>query len=227
MNKSNPGHGGLSALPWPRWIVLPIFAVIAALAVHQTYAWWTLADHGPAALEKTLKEEALLVSSLLRGGERVRTAQTVMEATYTALFVAPGLQALMDRKPPPTENLRTVVETPAQAVKPVLQSIAASVQLIGLRLGMVAATLPIFLFAGVAAAVDGVLIRHRRRLAVEPSRGFVYHRAKAVHRFLAGALLFLYLAPWFPTDPRWILPPFALGLSATLWIGVAYFKKYL
>ncbi len=108
-----------------------------------------------------------------------------------------------------------------------LTNLLLSVQLIGLRLGVLLVSLPLFLVAAVGGAVDGATAWYLRRTRVDRESGFIYHRAKFALWIAIFVLCAVYLAPPSRLDPKSVIPPFVAIFAITVRISVAYFKKYL
>jgi integrating conjugative element membrane protein (TIGR03747 family) len=102
-----------------------------------------------------------------------------------------------------------------------------SVQLLGLRLGVLVVSLPLFAVAGLGGFLDGLINWYLRRTGGGRESGFIYQRAKFA---LWGAVFLLwacYLVLPVALDPRWLIPPFVVLFGLGVRVATAWFKKYL
>lgn len=97
----------------------------------------------------------------------------------------------------------------------------------GLRLLVLAMTLPLFALAALTGLVDGLVRRDLRRFCAGRESGFLYHRARVTIWPLAVLPWMTYLALPISIQPLWVLLPAAgiLGVAIDMTVGV--FKKHL
>lgn len=116
---------------------------------------------------------------------------------------------------------------PTLGTQDLFESFYWSIQLIGLRLGVLLVSLPLFLMAAIGGAIDGGAAWYLRRTSVGRESGFIYHRAKFALWFAMFSLWALYLVPPVALDPRHVIPPFVAIFALTVRFSVSWFKKYI
>lgn len=97
----------------------------------------------------------------------------------------------------------------------------------GLRLLVLAMTLPLFALAALTGLVDGLVRRDLRRFSAGRESGFLYHRARATILPLTVLPWVTYLALPFSVHPAVILFPTAVLLLVVVNLTATNFKKYL
>jgi integrating conjugative element membrane protein (TIGR03747 family) len=108
-----------------------------------------------------------------------------------------------------------------------MESVYWSVQLIGLRLGMLITNLPFVLLMALAGTVDGLASRYVRTTSAGRESGFIYHRAKLTLWLLSLGLVAVYLMPPVTMDPRYVFPAFTVLVFIAVRVAAAWFKKYV
>jgi hypothetical protein len=204
--------------------------ILLTLAVHFIYAvWpWPEAPRGSGPLREAVIAERARVEELA-GGPSIELIGTVIEWAYRITFEWTGLDGFMHSAAEPSteNNADEISKRMAIGLRDLTETFYWSVQLIGLRLGVLLVSLPLFLVAAVGGAVDGAAAWYLRRTRVDRESGFIYHRAKFALWIAIFALCAVYLAPPIPLDPKSVIPPFVAIFAITVRISVAYFKKYL
>ena len=208
------------------------FAILTALAlvVDMLYVFWPYPNgpRGVAPLKATVTREAALIQSLCDDRSMV-VVSSLVAASYEIAFVWTGLDEMMTRFADPTplpesdEGMRRLF----LAHWEFLETVAYSLQLFSMRLGVLVLALPLFALAGLGAAADGLVTWYRRRTSADRESGFIYHRAK---RSLALAVLVAwaaYLIPPVYLDPRWAMAPFVFAVGLLTRFVIAYFKKHI
>lgn len=102
-----------------------------------------------------------------------------------------------------------------------------TVQVFAVRLIVILFSLPIFLAFGLVALTDGLLQRDLRRFGGGRESGYIWHHAM---RFLKPSIIapvIIYLGLPISIHPNLVVLPFAVIFSISVWIGAAWFKKYL
>lgn len=201
--------------------------VVLTFAIQLTYAlWpWQATQGGTDPLRDIALAERSRVEQL-GGGASVAVIGAAIDWTYRFTFQWTGLASA--REPASDDAPQTAIgQRLVQASTRFIDAFYWSVQLIGLRIGVLLASLPLFLVVGLAGAVDGAAAWYTRRTAGGRESGFIYHRAK----FALWAALFVlwavYLLPPTVLDPKIIIPPFIVFFGVTVRTAVSWFKKYV
>ena len=100
-------------------------------------------------------------------------------------------------------------------------------QIFAVRVIIILFSLPIFLFFGLAAFIDGLVERDLRKWGGGREHSLLYHQVKP---WITPAFILpivIYLALPISLHPNYILLPFALVFSTALWMTAALFKKHL
>jgi integrating conjugative element membrane protein (TIGR03747 family) len=100
-------------------------------------------------------------------------------------------------------------------------------QVFAVRLVVILFSMPIFLAFGVVALTDGLLQRDLRRFGGGRESGYIWHHAMKAVKPTVILPIVIYLGLPFSIHPNLIVLPFAVLFSISLWIGAAWFKKYL
>ncbi|GAB4360751.1 MAG: hypothetical protein Kow006_30890 [Gammaproteobacteria bacterium] len=215
---------------WWRLPLLTGLLMVLTLVVHLVYvAWpWPEAPRGTAPLQAAVAAEWSTVSDLAEG-HAVEVIGSVASGTYQVLFVWTGLDYLVRRAadPTPMEGANEAGRRFVLGTWIFFETAYYSVQLLGLRLGVLAVSLPLFAVAGLGGFLDGLIGWYLRRTGGGRESGFIYHRAKFA---LWGAVFLLwacYLVPPVALDPRWLIPPFVVLFGLGVRVATAWFKKYL
>jgi integrating conjugative element membrane protein (TIGR03747 family) len=108
-----------------------------------------------------------------------------------------------------------------------LMAAVCATQVYAIRLGVMVCALPVFLLAGLVAAVDGFGQRDLRRFGGGRERGHVYHLARNFV-FPAFTLPWVLYLDWPDTvHPAWFVLPFAALFGWLVSTMTGSFKKYL
>jgi integrating conjugative element membrane protein (TIGR03747 family) len=214
-------HSGIKALAIGLGLI-----VFSTLAVHFIYAAWPWPDapRGSAPLKETVVTERARVERLADSTSIEAIGSTIMW-TYRIAFEWTGLDSLMQSSMKPSAD--EVARRITIGTQDLIEIFYWSVQLIGLRLGVLIASMPLFLFASIGGAIDGSAAWYLRRTSVGRESGFIYHRAKFGLWFAIFSLLGLYLIPPVALDPLIVIPPFIAISALTLRLSVSWFKKYV
>ncbi|HHK41552.1 MAG TPA: DUF4400 domain-containing protein [Planctomycetaceae bacterium] len=208
-----------------------VLVVLVTFAVHFLYMGFPINGQsplGPEALQRTLTTEWKQVSALAQDTRTGALIQSVARGTYRILYQLPGLEALVRMaNTPKTATVDDSVRSAVRATWFFFEGFYWSVQLLGLRLGVLAVSAPLFLAAATVAVLDGLTARHIRKISGGRESGFVYHRAKLLAWGSILGLWLIYLVPPFPLDPVTVLPPFVLLFALALRVSSAWFKKHL
>ncbi|MCU7804159.1 MAG: TIGR03747 family integrating conjugative element membrane protein [Candidatus Thiodiazotropha sp. (ex Lucinoma borealis)] len=100
-------------------------------------------------------------------------------------------------------------------------------QVFAVRVVVILFSLPIFGAFGVVALTDGLLQRDLRRFGGGRESGYIWHNAM---RLLKPAIILpvvIYLGLPISLHPNVVVLPFALLFAFAVWVGAAWFKKYL
>ena len=188
------------------WLVTCLATLAIGFVLAQiTYAYWpTATSRGAARLDAEVRREYVLAGAY--AGPAVRAA--VVRSGRLLVPAAPQKH---------TSDF-------ARELHVLHHALGAR---LALRLGVLAAILPLYLLLSVVALVDGCVARQVRRLAGRRESSFVYHRVKRLLLWLASALAALYLWPPWPVDPRPIFAVHAVLHAVLLRQSAATFKKYL
>jgi integrating conjugative element membrane protein (TIGR03747 family) len=218
-------HSGLKAMAIGFGLIL-----LSTLAVHFIYAvWpWPHAPRGAGPLRETITIERARVEDLANG-KSIEVIASTITWTYRIAFEWTGLDSFMKSatNPPTEESADEIARRMAFGTQNLTEIYYWSVQLIGLRLGVLLVSLPLFLVAAVAVAIDGGAAWYLRRTSVERESGFIYHRAKFGLWFAMFSLCGLYLIPPIALDPLMVIPPFVAIFALTVRFSVSWFKKYI
>ncbi|MEJ2406244.1 MAG: DUF4400 domain-containing protein [Candidatus Thiodiazotropha sp.] len=218
-------HSGLKALAIGLGLI-----VFFTLAVHFIYAvWpWPNAPRGSAPLMETVVTERALVERLADITSIERIGDTIAWA-YRITFEWTGLDGTFhsSTSPPTGKPADEIARRMAIGTQDLVDIFYWSVQLIGLRLGVLLVSLPLFLLAAIGGAIDGSASWYLRRTSVGRESGFIYHRAKFGLWIAIFSLWGLYLIPPVALDPRIIIPPFVAIFALTIRFSVSWFKKYI
>lgn len=102
-----------------------------------------------------------------------------------------------------------------------------TVQVFAVRLIVILFSLPIFLAFGLVALTDGLLQRDLRRFGGGRESGYIWHHAMRLLKPSIVAPVVIYLGLPISIHPNLVVLPFAVIFSISVWIGAAWFKKYL
>lgn len=206
-------------------------AVIAltTLVVDLLYVFWPYPGEprGVEALGSNLQREWQLLLSL--SDERFAPlAYRIHGALYEGAFVVTGIDPLVAGASDSTQGdgLNKLGQEFIKSTLEFWQTCAVGLQLFACRLAVLTMAVPLFLLAATGAVSDGLVTWYLRRTGGGRESAFIYHRAKRVVASSILGLLFVYLVPPVPIDPRWVIPPFVFAYAAGLRIAAAYFKKY-
>ncbi|MGQ0620622.1 MAG: DUF4400 domain-containing protein [Panacagrimonas sp.] len=219
----------LTGVLWSLKWALVVMAL--TLASHLTYCLWPYPQgyqRGTSALKQNLETEWSLLAEI--GGVRLpELAYGIYDTLYFVLFQTPGFDYMqrtaMSEAPlsGPDELMRGFV----LSTREFWDAAATGLQLFSARLGVLALFLPLLGLVALASFADGLVAWLQRRTSGGRESGFVYHRMKRLIAHSVLALAVVYLIPPVVTDPRWVLPPFALGFAIAVRYSTAYFKKYV
>ncbi|MEW8437624.1 MAG: TIGR03747 family integrating conjugative element membrane protein [Candidatus Thiodiazotropha taylori] len=102
-----------------------------------------------------------------------------------------------------------------------------TIQVFAVRLVVILFSLPIFIAFGLVALTDGLLQRDLRRFGGGRESGYIWHHAMRMLKPSIIAPVVIYLGLPISIHPNLVVLPFAVIFSISLWIGAAWFKKYL
>ena len=102
-----------------------------------------------------------------------------------------------------------------------------TVQVFAVRLVVILFSLPIYVAFGVVALTDGLLQRDLRRFGGGRESGYIWHHAVRALKPSIIAPVVIYLGLPISIHPNFVVLPFAVLFSISVWIGAAWFKKYL
>jgi integrating conjugative element membrane protein (TIGR03747 family) len=218
-------YSGLKALTLGLGLV-----VLSTLAVHFIYAvWpWPNSPRGGAPLREAVITERALVERIADVKSIELIGSTILW-TYRIAFEWTGLDSFMHSAMefPSEENTEDMARRMAIGTQDLIDVFYWSVQLIGLRLGVLFASLPLILVAAIGGAIDGSANWYLRRTSVGRESGFIYHRAKFGLWISIFSLWGLYLIPPIALDPRVVIPPFIVIFTLAMRFSVSWFKKYI
>lgn len=228
------GSGVSGALFAPlKWVfyalMLLLVLILAAWIVDWIFvfrAW----PEGLAQLKSILSEDLARTASL--GGwhnELTRFSVGTANFLYEGVFKLTGIHNMGSRfaESASLSIPDTVARNTYVANYAAIQVAMTGIQLFGVRLAVVLASLPLFGLAYAVAMADGLVQRAIRSLSGGHESSSIYHRAKYFQISLVSATAALCLLLPLSIDPRWILLP-SVTVSALLvrWQWV-YYKKYL
>ncbi len=205
--------------------------ILLTLLVHFAYVvWpWPLEARGIEPLRQTVLWERARVEELA-AAPSLRVIGEAISFTYRTTFEWTGLDyALATSTQPPQHeaNQNEAARRVSLGLRPLLETMYWSVQLLGLRMGVLLVSLPLFAVAALGGAADGVVGWYLRRTGGGRESGFLYHRAKLALWTTLFALWAVYLLPPVPVDPATIIPPFAVAVGLLTRVAIHWFKKYL
>ncbi|RMD65717.1 DUF4400 domain-containing protein [Candidatus Parcubacteria bacterium] len=218
---------------WGLWgMFLRFLAIIlVTFIIHMFYMGFPIDGKnslGPEALHRTLEQEWETVGALVQDDRTSRLIQDSVTWSYRLLYRLPGLEALVQMGSTPKDG--TANDSVRSAVGSLwffFEGFYWSVHLLGLRLGVLLVSAPLFIATGLVALLDGLISRHLRSIAGGRESGFIYHRAKLMIWGSILGLWLIYLVPPLPLNPVYILPPFLLLFAVAVRISAAWFKKHL
>lgn len=204
--------------------------ILLTLFLHFVYAIWPWPDapRGAAPLQHAVVAERARVEELA-SAPSIDVISAAIEWTYRVSFEWTGLDYLMRSAlgQAPQDGTDEIGRRVALGTWTFLEPLYWSVQLIGIRLGVLFASAPLFLVAAVGGAADGAAAWYLRRVGVGRESGFIYHRAKLTLWTALFALWAVYLLPPVALDPITVIPPFVALCGLTVRIAVSWFKKYI
>jgi len=218
-------RAGLLGLAIALALLLPL-----TLAAHLMYvAWpWAGGARSVESFRNNVQAEWAHVSGLAPG-RAGKVIEAVADGVYTATFDWTGLHYLVSTaaSDQPLSGSGEAMRRFVLGLWAVFGTAYWSIQLIGLRLGVLAVAAPLFVLAAVGAAADGLVNWYLRRSGGGRESGFLYHRAKFALWASLFALWLVYLLPPVPMDPLQVLPAFVVVFGLAVRIAASYFKKYL
>jgi integrating conjugative element membrane protein (TIGR03747 family) len=218
-------HSGFKALAIGLGLI-----IFSTLAVHFMYAvWpWPNAPRGFAPLKETVATERARVEQLANRSS-IELIGTTNTWTYRIVFEWTGLDSIKySVSRPPTENSTDeIARRMAVGTQDLIEILYWSVQLIGLRIGVLIACLPLIIVAAIGGAIDGSASWFLRRTSVGRESGFIYHRAKFGLWIAMFSLWGIYLIPPIALDPLIVIPPFIAIFALAIRFSVSWFKKYI
>lgn len=204
--------------------------ILLTLFLHFVYAIWPWPDapRGAVPLQQAVITERARVAELASASS-IDMISAAIEWTYRVTFEWTGMDHLMRSAlgQAPQDGTDEIGRRVALGTWTFLEPLYWSVQLIGLRLGVLFASAPLFLVAAVGGAADGAAAWYLRRVGVDRESGFIYHRAKLALWTALFALWAVYLLPPVALDPITVIPPFVALCGLTVRIAVSWFKKYI
>ena len=208
-----------------------LLIVLVTFGVHFLYMGCPIegnAPLGPEALHQTLEREWENVGQLVQDDRTSTLIQGSVAWTYRLLYKIPGIEALAAIGTTPKDGSSDdYVRSAVQSLWFFFEGFYWSVHILGLRIGVLLASIPLFLAAGLVAFLDGLVSRHLRTISGGRESGFIYHRAKLVIWGSIIELWLLYLVPPVPLNPAYVLPPFVLLFALSVRVSTAWFKKHL
>lgn len=166
---------------------------------------------------------------------------TLAEQSAALVYRYSGLEAVLGwLTAPPAVSSSSTLPFMA-ALEPLLQSLrfhaavfadffiaaATIAQVYGVRLAVVALSLPAFLLFALVALVDGLVQRDLRRFGGGIESAFIYHRLKPLLKPLLALPILIYLTSPVTLHPTAVFLPAALLFAVLLAKTVARFKKFL
>lgn len=204
--------------------------ILLTLFLHFVYAIWPWPDapRGAVPLQQAVIAERARVEELASASS-IDMISAAIEWTYRVSFEWTGMDYLMRSalEQSPQNETDEIGRRVTSGAWTILEPLYWSVQLIGLRLGVLFASAPLFLVAAVGGASDGAAAWYLRRVGVGRESGFIYHRAKLALWTALFALWAVYLLPPVALDPITVIPPFVALCGLTVRIAVSWFKKYI
>lgn len=100
------------------------------------------------------------------------------------------------------------------------------IQLFFVRLTIIGFSLPVFIVFIICSLVDGLMVRELRRFGGDRESAFVWHNAASWIKPLTITPFIFYLTSPWSIHPNWIVLPFVILLSISMWLVSSKFKKY-
>ncbi|MFO1432929.1 MAG: TIGR03747 family integrating conjugative element membrane protein [Candidatus Competibacteraceae bacterium] len=213
------------------WLLLSLCLAILLEGLGLWCGWFDV-THSQRRLDQELQYLAVGVTS--RWAPPARLAARWGQALYHGLFEVTHLvDALrwLDAPPPagaestPGVSLRAWLHTGLQPLKTYGRVAMTTVQIVGVRLAVLALSAPVFLLVGVTALADGLVRRDRRRFSGGYESALLHHRARRCLWPLPLATAVLYLILPVQVPPAAVILPGAAVFAVAL--AAATFKKYL
>ncbi len=208
------------------WILLWAAAIsFGALVIDLLYVCWPYpAARGLEAFQDNVQREWHWIG---QADPRIpRLGQTIFHNLYQALFVASGIDALLQEAGRPQQGIDQFAVRWVQGNQHLVLTAYYGLRLYALRLSVLLHMAPLLICA-LVAFVDGWAAWWLRRLSVARESSFLYHRGKRLFSCCCLAIGIGYLLPPVPLDPRWIVLPLLACVVVLLRNLMAGFKKYL
>lgn len=214
-----------------KWIYSSLATILIALVVQVTYAIWPWPTVKGAEALKSVLEEDWQSLAVMMNSQFADILQSIMQFMHKIFFELTGIDYLVGRalSPAPIEELggepmRTLVLVLWQYF---LEPMYYSLLIITVRTAALFSLLPMFLVAGIAGTINGLVGRYLRATSGGKESGYIYHRAKQVTWVALAGLWAVYLIPPIHLNLALILPPFLVATLVAFWVVSHWFKKRL
>ncbi|MCG7904302.1 MAG: TIGR03747 family integrating conjugative element membrane protein [Candidatus Thiodiazotropha weberae] len=199
------------------WMVLALILNIVVEVAGIAFNWWELS--GSQHARQVLVQELNWLNSDFKQalGNPLSIALTASKAFYQVIWVWDGKdfgQAILG-------------SIGSGSLYDYFRAALWTIQVFAVRLVVILFSLPIFIAFGLVALTDGLLQRDLRRFGGGRESGYIWHHAMRMLKPSIIAPVVIYLGLPISIHPNLVVLPFAVIFSISLWIGAAWFKKYL
>ncbi len=220
----------LAPVKWLALCALLLLGLILAAWVIDWVMVFQVWPQGLTQLQEILRADLLRAAQLgSMDGEAPAFAVSVANGLYAVLFKLSGVHDMGSRFAEgaalsiPDTIARNAYIAHFEAIRVAM----LATQILGVRLALLAMTLPVLGLVYCVALADGLAQRSIRRASGGRESASLYHRAKHL-QLMACALVaaFVLLVP-MSIDPRWIALPGWVVLGALARVQWSYYKKHL
>ena len=225
------GKAANAVLAFAIWIILGALGNIVVEWVGMKWVW---SEEGPRHSYKTLIAELRYLDADFPDGILIRHparfSRELAASLYETVYVDWRLGELF-QSPQQPKTANDPMDVRARRLlgdgRDYLIAAICATQVYAIRLGVMLGAMPVFLLAGLAAAVDGLGQRDLRRFGGGRERGHVYHLARNFV-FPAFTLPWVFYLDWPDTvHPNLFVLPFAALFGWLVLVMTGSFKKYL
>lgn len=220
----------LAPLKWVLYVSLLLLALIIAAWIVEWVFVFKVWPEGLTRLKSLLDADLARTASL--GGwhnQLPSFAVTAANFLYEVVFKLTGIHDMGSQFAVgvPVSIPDTIARNTYLANYEAIQVAMTGIQLFGIRLAVLLASLPLFGVAYAVAMADGLAQRAIRRASGGHESSSIYHRAKYFQISIVSATAALWLVMPFSIDPRWISLPGVIVLVLLVRLQWLYYKKHL
>ncbi len=233
---AHEGHQVDRGMLWAllKWFVLwiPLLTLVVDLVC--VFAVWK--PDGVTHLRQVLEQDLRYIGVSLDGSAADQPAEFAVKtanALYDGVFGITGIDTMARRyytgtqSPEPTDIGERLFRPLLIEARPVIETLMVTVQLYGVRLAVLALSLPLFALAAAAGIADGGMAWYLRRVGGGRESAYLYHRFKRMIMLSLIGVAGVYLVVPIAVDPRMVILPFALAFGVAIRMSISLFKKYL